>query len=123
MHRVLGGIVLASVALATSVVPMRAQEPSTRHLNQFAEVSTTGTFYARLAPQNTEAEARSVFDYLQHRFPSVLGGYTPLIQPVSVGSGVLFFTGVGPFEREKASDICTKLNAANLTCIVRNGFP
>jgi len=83
VHRVLCGIVLASVALAASVVPVRAQE----------------SFFARLSPQNTEAEARSVFEFLQRRFPSVLGGYQPLIQPVNLGSGILYFIGVGPFDR------------------------
>ncbi|MBX6426621.1 MAG: SPOR domain-containing protein [Variibacter sp.] len=80
-----------------------------------------GMHVVQLASQKTEAEAEASFRALQAKYPTVLGGWQPLIRRVDLGSrGTYYRAQVGPFASiEEANELCSNLKAAGGQCIVQ----
>jgi hypothetical protein len=81
-----------------------------------------GAYVVQVSAQRTEAEARSSYQALQQKYPSVLGSRDPNIRRVDLGDkgGVFYRAQVGSFATaEAANDFCTSLKNAGGQCIVQ----
>jgi len=80
-----------------------------------------GSFAVQISARRSEAEARGDFQSLQAKFPAQLGGRTPLIRRVELGSkGTYYRAMVGPFESsDEAGRFCAALKAAGGSCFVQ----
>jgi SPOR domain len=83
--------------------------------------SGAGSYAVQVSAQRSEAEAQAAFRNMQAKFPSQLGGRTPMIRQVDLGSkGVYFRAMVGPFASDaEAGTLCSNLKSAGGQCIVQ----
>lgn len=88
---------------------------------QAEPAAATGGYLVQVSSQRSEADARSSFKTLQHKFPSALGSQTPLIKRADLGSkGVYYRAMVGPFgTSEQAVQFCGNLKSAGGQCVVQ----
>lgn len=80
-----------------------------------------GSYAVQVSSQRSEAEAQSAFRSLQSKYPTQLGGRSPVIHRVDLGEkGIYYRAMVGPFANSsEAGDVCSSLKAAGGQCIVQ----
>jgi cell division septation protein DedD len=82
-----------------------------------APTSTSGNFAVQLAAPGSEKEARDLFSTLQRRYAD-LSGYKPFVRKAEVNDRTIYRLRVGPFSREDATSLCTRLQASGGQCFV-----
>jgi len=75
-------------------------------------------FYAELAAQSSEAEARSAYRYLQGHYP-VLAGRDALIRHADDGRSSTYRIEIGPLSLSQADQLCGNIKAGGGKCIPR----
>jgi hypothetical protein len=87
---------------------------------QSSTPSRGGNYAVQVASQRTEAEARSAYQTLQQKYPSVLGGREPIMRRADLGErGTYHRAQVGPFgTAQEAAAFCESLKALDGQCIV-----
>jgi hypothetical protein len=76
--------------------------------------------YAQLGSQRSEAEARSVFHYLQGQYAAVLSGRDAVIRRVDQGNlGSYYRVEVGPLSSGQADELCGAIKAGGGQCVPR----
>ena len=80
-----------------------------------------GGYLVQVSSQRSEADAQASFRALQGKFPSLLGGWQPIIRRAELGDrGTFYRAQIGPFATaEQAQDVCGSLKAAGGQCIVQ----
>jgi len=80
-----------------------------------------GGYAVQVTSQRSEGEAHSAFRALQAKFPTQLGGRTPIIRRADLGEKGTFYRAlVGPFgSAEEAAGLCSGLKAAGGNCLVQ----
>jgi hypothetical protein len=86
-----------------------------------AATSASGAYAVQISSQRSEAEAQASFRALQTKYPSVLGGQSPVIRRADLGDkGIYFRALVGPYATaEQATTLCVNLKAAGGQCVVQ----
>jgi len=81
----------------------------------------TGSYSVQVSSQRSEATAQASYEFLQGKYPDLLGSRTPLIKRVDLGDDRIYYRAmVGPFESsEDASRFCGSLKAAGGQCVVQ----
>jgi hypothetical protein len=96
-----------------AVAPPAAAPPA-------ASAGGSGGYVVQVLAQNSEGEAQSSFRAMQAKYPSQLGGRSPLIRRKDTPAGVRYGAQVGPFSaREEAVQLCEGLKAAGGSCFVQ----
>lgn len=80
-----------------------------------------GGYSVQVTSQRSEADARSSWQSLQGRYPSVLGGRQAAIRRADLGArGVFYRAMVGPFSSSgDAGEFCSSLKSAGGDCVVQ----
>ncbi|MFC7398834.1 SPOR domain-containing protein [Chelatococcus sp. GCM10030263] len=107
------------VASAAPIAPTPAgpiEVPPARQTNA-APTSTSGNFAVQLAAPSSEKDARELFSSLQRRYAD-LSGYKPFIRKAEVNDRTIYRLRIGPFSREDATSLCTRLQASGGQCFV-----
>jgi cell division septation protein DedD len=80
-----------------------------------------GGYVVQVSSERSDSEAQASFKTLQSRYPTVLGGRSPLIRRVDLGEkGIVYRAQVGPFDTvDQAKQFCGSLKAAGGHCIVQ----
>jgi cell division septation protein DedD len=83
--------------------------------------ATYGGYVVQVSSERSDTQAQASFKTLQSKYPSVLGGRSPLIRRVDLGEkGVVYRAQVGPFDTvDQARQLCGSLKAAGGHCIVQ----
>lgn len=84
--------------------------------------STTGAtgYYAHLASQRSEADARVAYRLLQNRFPAILGEHDAVIRRADAGAdGTYYRVEIGPLSAGQADQLCGTLKAAGGSCAAK----
>lgn len=107
-------------AAATPPPPAAAESaPAPAATAPAVATSAGGAFVVQLASQKSDAEARAAYASLQRRFPSILGGLSPVIQTADVGTRGTFYRVRLPFgSATDANRLCNDLKAAGGDCFV-----
>jgi hypothetical protein len=86
-----------------------------------APSSGAGSYLVQLSSQRSEAEAQASYRSLQAKFPSQLGGQSPIIKRVDLGAkGVYYRAMIGPFASSgEADQFCSGLKAAGGQCLIQ----
>jgi len=81
----------------------------------------SGGYNVQVTSQRSETAAQASFRTLQARYPTQLGGRSPIIRQVNLGArGIYYRAMVGPFPSvEQASSLCSRLKAAGGQCVVQ----
>ena len=81
----------------------------------------TGGYVVQISSQRSENEAQASFRAMQAKYPSVLGGRSPIVKRADLGAkGVFYRALVGPFASAgEAGRLCDSLKAAGGQCIVQ----
>jgi hypothetical protein len=106
------------VASAAPIAPTPAgpiEVPPSRQTS--APTSTSGNFAVQLAAPGSEKEARDLFSSLQRRYAD-LSGYKPFVRRAEVNDRTIYRLRIGPFSREDAASLCTRLQASGGQCFV-----
>jgi cell division protein FtsN len=79
-----------------------------------------GRFRVQLGAFRDEAAARSEWNRLTKRYPSVLGGLSLRIQQIDLGAGKGVFHRIqgGMLTEDGAEKVCTTLKAQNQPCLL-----
>jgi hypothetical protein len=113
----------------TSDVQRPKSEPRTAALPQAilreptetsAAPATSPGFSVQLGVRNTEREGRTMFEQLQQRFASDLGGFSPLLRQAEINGKTAYRVRVGPMSRDDAVSLCVRLKTAGGQCFVAN---
>lgn len=100
---------VAAVAPAQPVTPAPAA-PRT---------DAAGGFVVQLAAPGSESEARATFAALQRKYPDQLAGQSPIIRKTDLSGGkTVYRLRVGPYSREDATSMCSRLQAAGGQCFI-----
>ena len=80
-----------------------------------------GAYVVQVSSQRTDEDARTSYQILQARYPTLLGSYLPIIYRSDLGDkGVFYRAAVGPFQTpDEASQFCGDLKAAGGQCVVQ----
>ncbi|ADZ70770.1 SPOR domain-containing protein [Polymorphum gilvum] len=79
-----------------------------------------GTYMVQITSQRSEDQARAAYEGLQRRFPSILGGQTPVIQAAVLDDrGTFYRVRIPAGSKEAADALCESLKAAGGDCFVR----
>jgi sporulation related protein len=99
----------------------RPAEPSPTERAEPAPAAAGGGYAVQVTSQRSEADAQAEFKTLRSKFPTQLGGRTPIIRRADLGAkGVYYRALVAPFaSMEQATGMCTSLKAAGGSCIVQ----
>ncbi|MFN3076751.1 MAG: SPOR domain-containing protein [Alphaproteobacteria bacterium] len=84
-----------------------------------AEATSVGGVFIHLASHKSQAEADAGWKTIAAKHPDVLGGLSPEISPINMGSdmGTYYRVKVGPLKnRSAAQDLCQKLAAEQQYC-------
>jgi hypothetical protein len=81
---------------------------------------THGGYLVLVASQQSEADARTSYQLLQAKYPSLLGSRLPVIHRADLGDrGILYRATVGPFASpDEAAQFCRSLKAAGAQCVI-----
>ena len=73
-----------------------------------------GGYVVQVSAQRSKADAEAFFRSLQKKFPSLLGGRTPIVRRADLGAkGIYYRTMVGPFASAgEADQFCGRFKAA-----------
>lgn len=102
--------------------PAAASAPARAAPARAAPQPASGGGYAvQVSSQRSEADATAAFKTMQAKYPGQLGGRSPIIHRVDLGSkGIYFRAMVGPFaSSSEASDLCSNLKSAGGQCLVQ----
>lgn len=106
-------------AAAAPPPPAAETAPAPAAAAPAAATTAGGAFAVQLASQKSDAEARAAYASLQRRFPSILGGLSPVIQTADVGTRGTFYRVRLPFgSATEANRLCNDLKAAGGDCFV-----
>ncbi len=106
-------------AAAAPPPPAAETAPAPAAAAPAAATTAGGAFAVQLASQKSDAEARAAYASLQRRFPSILGGLSPVIQTADVGTRGTFYRVRLPFgSANEANRLCNDLKAAGGDCFV-----
>jgi len=98
------------------------QEPAASKGNPAlsAAANITGPWVLQLTSNSSESAALAEYRGLQKKYPSILGDRQPLVVRSRVGSGsaISYLVQVAESTRERANQLCAKLQAAGARCIV-----
>jgi len=96
-----------------SVAPKSIPAPS-------VTANAGGPWVLQLTSQVSESAAIAEYRDLQKKFPSILGDRQPLVVRSRAGSGpaIWYLVQVAESTRERANQLCSKLQAAGAKCIV-----
>jgi len=85
------------------------------------QAASGGGYAVQVSSQRSEAEAQAAFRSMQSKYPTQLGGRSPIIHRVDLGAkGIYFRAMVGPFASgNEASELCSSLKSAGGQCIVQ----
>jgi SPOR domain len=85
-----------------------------------AASAAAGGYVVQVSAQRSKADAEASFRSLQKKFPSQLGGRTPLVRRADLGAkGIYYRTMVGPFASAgEADQFCGRFKAAGGQCII-----
>ena len=109
----------AEPAAAAAPPPPAETAPAPAAAAPAAATTAGGAFAVQLASQKSDAEARAAYASLQRRFPSILGGLSPVIQTADVGTRGTFYRVRLPFgSSTEANRLCNDLKAAGGDCFV-----
>ena len=104
-------------AAGAAIIFPGAKPPATE------ERKTIPTAYVvQVAARKSRADALQAFTDLQQRYPDILSGHRPLVQPADLGDkGIWHRLQIGPFQAKAAAfELCQRLKAAGLRgCWVR----
>jgi hypothetical protein len=108
----------APAAAPTRTAPLA---PPTRIVPQATASAGAGSYAVQLSSQRSEAEAQAAFRSMQAKYPSQLGGRSPMIHRVDLGAkGIYFRAMIGPFASgTEASVLCSSLKTAGGQCFVQ----
>jgi cell division septation protein DedD len=83
--------------------------------------ATGGGYAVQVSSQRSETDAQTAFRALQAKYPTQLGGHSPLVRRADLGTkGIYYRALVGPFaSMEQAAGLCSSLKAAGGNCIVQ----
>jgi hypothetical protein len=83
--------------------------------------SSSGQYAVQISSQRSEAEAQAAFRALQSKYPTQLGGRSPIIRRADLGSkGIYYRAMVGPFASSGAAgQLCQSLKAAGGSCLIQ----
>ena len=100
------------------------QAPNAPPISPTSNAATTvssGGYVVQVSSERSDNEAQASFKTLQSRYPTVLGGRSPLIRRVDLGEkGIVYRAQVGPFDTvDQARQFCGSLKAAGGHCIVQ----
>jgi hypothetical protein len=84
-----------------------------------------GAYVVQVSSQRSDEDARTSYQVLQAKYPTLLGSYMPMIYRADLGDkGVYYRAAVGPFKTpEEAAQFCDKLKAAGGQCAVQMNTP
>jgi hypothetical protein len=82
-----------------------------------SEAVATGGFAVQLGVSSTEADAKATLQRLQGKH-AALGGLAPMIRKAEVNGNTVYRVRVGPFPREDASALCSKIQGQGGQCFV-----
>jgi hypothetical protein len=102
-------------------IPANQQRPAAQRSSLVPSAATpAGSYSVQLSAQSSESVARSEFTSLQRRYPSLLGGRQPSIQPVSIPErGTFYRVRVNTGSQVEAANLCNNLKAAGGDCLVQ----
>jgi hypothetical protein len=79
-----------------------------------------GTYVVQVTSQRTQEQAQAAYNSLQRKYPSVLGGQTPVIEPIEIeGRGTFYRVRIPAGSRDAADALCGNLQSAGGDCFVR----
>lgn len=85
-----------------------------------AATATPGAFAVQVTSQRTQDQAQAAYAALQRKFPSVLGGQSPLIEAATLDNrGTFYRVSIPAGTRDAAISFCESLKAAGGDCFVR----
>jgi cell division protein FtsN len=111
-----------SGAAPMGIAPQSEPSSRTKTAARTSPVQAAGGAYVvQVSAQKTEDEARSSYQVLQQKYPSVLSGRDPIIRRAELGqSGTWYRVHVGSFATsEQATALCNNLKDAGGQCIVQ----
>jgi cell division septation protein DedD len=85
-----------------------------------AAPTTSPGFSVQLGVRNTEREGRVMFEQLQKRFATDLGGFSPLLLQAEINGKPGYRVRVGPMSRDDAVGLCSRLKTSGGQCYVAN---
>lgn len=101
---------LGTAPTASTPAPAAAAAPRT---------DAAGGFVVQLAAPGSEAEAKATFAALQRKYPEQLGGQSPIVRKTDLAGGkTVYRLRVGPYSREDATTMCTRLQGAGGQCFI-----
>ena len=121
----------AQVTPAPVTAPRAASTPTSGPLNLTqpqaqaqpaapAPAATPGAFAVQVTSQRTQDQAQAAYATLQRKFPSVLGGQSPLIEAATLDNrGTFYRVSIPAGTRDAAISFCESLKAAGGDCFVR----
>ncbi|MBS7703959.1 cell division septation protein DedD [Chelatococcus asaccharovorans] len=121
----------APLRISPPAQQQRAAQPASAQPEQIAAVNNQapspgaaapaatsgGSFAVQLGAPGSEKEARDLFASLQRRYGD-LAGYRAQVRRAEVNDRVIYRLRVGPFSREDATSLCTRLQASGGQCFV-----
>uniref|UniRef100_UPI00355650CA SPOR domain-containing protein n=1 Tax=Salinarimonas chemoclinalis TaxID=3241599 RepID=UPI00355650CA len=78
----------------------------------------TGGFAVQLAIRGSEDSARAAFAQLQGQYAGIIGDGQPIIRQAVVNGSTIYRVRVGPYSRERATEACDQIKAAQGDCFV-----
>ncbi|WP_029031372.1 SPOR domain-containing protein [Salinarimonas rosea] len=78
----------------------------------------TGGFAVQLAIRGSEESARAAFAQLQGQYSGIIGDGQPIIRQAVVNGSTIYRVRVGPYSRERATQACDQIKAAQGDCFV-----
>lgn len=79
-----------------------------------------GTYVVQVTSQRSQEQAQTAYAALQRRYPSVLGGQTPVIEPIEIeGRGTFYRVRIPAGSKDAADALCGSLQSAGGDCFVR----
>jgi cell division septation protein DedD len=94
--------------------------PTAPQIASIPAAAAGGAFSVQVTSQRSEPEARAAFTALQQRYPQILGGLQPSLQPVTLPDrGTFYRVRIGQPSQGDATTLCTNLKAAGGDCIVQ----
>lgn len=79
-----------------------------------------GTYVVQVTSQRTPEQAQAAYSALQRKYPSVLGGQTPVIEPIEIeGRGTFYRVRIPSGSKDAADALCGNLQSAGGDCFVR----
>ncbi|MBA4206888.1 MAG: hypothetical protein C0457_18010 [Polymorphum sp.] len=113
-----GPLNLTQPAAPQPVAAQPAQQPQATAPS--ASSIAPGTYVVQVTSQRSQEQAQTAYAALQRRYPSVLGGQTPVIEPIEIeGRGTFYRVRIPAGSKDAADALCGSLQSAGGDCFVR----